>query len=419
MRAPSSLPTSLWLLAAFPLLLGTGCPSGGSTGDDDDDDSTPIEQGDDDDDDDSTGDDDDDDDDTTPTGPPSWSWDGTELAAGEWAQFTVEIENFDVASAEITSDPELLTLNFTDAGGGAYVIEVMPGMLADGTYTFSVTAGADVLEQSLTVTPVAATALDFTMDAGEALLAEERGYAIYSVTTTEPGQFIYLRARDMGNADFHPYLWLFGADGLTNLGAAGVPVEEVYPEAPVLAWAAPDAGTWFVRVDDYDFLGGGDYSCIFDLAAIPMGAAVTVPEVEPNDLEEEWQDLGTLATGQWTLTGAAATAGHDAKTNDPSGDFDGFTFSVDAETQLSLEMTWADAANDFDLLVFDISEGAPEISFESEALVATNTASVALPEVGTATLAAGSYLLVVTEWDGTPADWTLEVTLAPAAFPGE
>lgn len=400
---------------AFAILCTAGCPTGG--GSDDDDDTTPVMTDDDtsgDDDDDTSGDDDDD---TTPSGPPAWTWDHTDLAAGAWEVFVVDIENFDVAAATNAGAPELILQNFQDLGGGSYQIDVIAGLLADGPYSMSLTSGDDTLEQELNVSPVVATELPISMAAATGAIEEARGYDLFRLDLPEESAYYYIRATQLGNEDFHPFLWIWNADGLTAQASAGGPdTNDVYPTEPMVHFPS-SGGTLFLRVDDFAFAGDAAYTYTLDVAAVPVPPPVAVPEVEPNDQDDEWQDLGVLGLGSWNLTGSATTAGHDAKTYDPTGDFDGFTFSTSEEFVLALEMSWADVVNDFDLLVFNLEDGAPAISFESEALLATDTATTAMPEAASVALPAGTYLAVIFEWDGTPADWTTTITLASPTFP--
>lgn len=392
-------------LSAFAVLL-LGCP-GTPTGDDDasaDDDSTAA-------DDDTSGDDD------SASALPSWTWDRTDLTAGAWERLTVTIENFDISPESL--DPGeaaeiLLVSNFDEGDDNVYAVALLPGMLASGTVSFSVTGPDGTLSQEFEVTAITPEVLVEGQPGGSGLIDPDYDADVWSLATSA-GETWFLRAGNPGNEDFFPYIWVFGPDGKTRLGAA-VP-DGADPEAPypIFTYTAEEDGTIFVRVDDMNWVGGSDFSYDLDAAKVPtpVPGPATI-EVEPNDAFGEWQDLGELAIGSWVIEGEVTTVGNDGDQR-PTGDIDGFTFTVAVPSSVSFELSWADLDTDLDAPIFDVTDGDVDLAWDAEEVIDTTMATIVNPEAVTLDLVPGTtYGIFVWGWEGNPDAWSLDVmVLAP------
>jgi len=400
------------LLALSVLLFGvfaTSCDPDGVVPDDDD--VTPP----------ATDDDDDDDDDAT-SGPSSMTFDPSDVNAGAIVDVAATVENFALGgNAQVCcADDDVLLFGFdTEAStDDVLLFSFFFGLRADGTQSWGIDNGSDQVEADFEVT--ALPAVD-EVDVGPAAAAGDiaaGGFEAFHFEVTAPNQFVMARATGTSPDAFHPWVWLLDDDGRTGISAGGFPNVDAPGgyDAPVAAFFAAEAGSYFVRVED-DLDGAGSYQ--LDLASVDAGAPYEIAEVEPNDVTDDWQVLGTLVSGRYLLTGQGETAGHDAD-NDLNGDLDGFRFQVQEDTVVSFLMNFP-KGQDFDAVLYDDTAGDTEFGFGSAQAINLDMASTGNPESTSVVLTAGTpYVLGIGNWDGDAAqDWTMAMTVVPGTFPGD
>lgn len=158
--------------------------------------------------------------------------------------------------------------------------------------------------------------------------------------------------------------------------------------------------------DDDDAADDDDVADDDDDDVVPTEVA----EVEPNDVHP-FQDLGTLGSGRWVITGVAETGGHepDGEMN-PTGDLDVFAFRLDADADADFLLEWDSAANDFDMMIYADVTAATELTFPG-AWNSDGTSFDTNSESASVSLASGTeFAVMVSLWegaDGTP--WTLTI----------
>lgn len=411
---------ALTLFLPFFLFLA-GCPVGpsGSGGDDDDSDVTPPD--DDDDDTPPMDDDDDDDDDATPE-PGVLTLEPSDVTAGSIVDVFGGTENWavDQQTVECCFEPEAVLLSVT----GQSTAEGIPlrfffGIEAEGTVPWGMENGSGAVQDNFEVTAIDTTALTaITSDAAQAITVDaDGGHSIFTYAHAADGVFM-ARGTNIGSTSFHPQLMLVGDNGYEVLATAGFadPQAAEYG-TPVLVWDL-EAGDYYLHVTDADLASGADFTADVEVTTVEMGDPVDVPEVEPNNEAAEWQELGELGTGTWTLTGNAETAGHDADTQNLNGDQDVFTFVLAADSIVEMTLSWEGENEDFDAVVYDHSDGAA-LGFDSPDAINLQMASTDNPEEATMRLDGGTrYAVGVGNWEGTAEqDWTLTMTVLSQAWP--
>jgi hypothetical protein len=400
--------TFLALLGLLFGLFATSCEPEGVVPDDDD--VTPPAT-----------DDDDDDDDDDASGPPSMSFDPSDVNAGAVVAVTAAIENFDLVegAAICCASDEVVLIDFEAPAPDTYLLTFFFGLRSEGTHSWGIDNGAGVeVEDDFEVTALpgfdevslGAHTADGTVAAG--------GFAVAHFEVTEPNQFVIAQASALSPDAFHPWIWLIADDGYTGLSAVGFanPDAPGGYDAPIASFFAAEPASYFVRVEDNSF-GAGTFS--LDLGTVPADS-IEIPEVEPNDETAQWQDLGTLDGGIYTLTGEGETAGHDGDTNDLNGDLDVFRFQLAHDTVVSFAMSF-DAGEDFDAVIYDDSGGDTELGFGSAQAVSLDMATTANPEGISLLLEAGTpYVIGIGNWDGTDgAEWSMTLTVPPGSFPDD
>jgi|GEM_PF-2065477 len=400
----------LLLLALAVTVPLTAC----TTDNPDDDDVTPPM----DDDDDAS-----DDDDATPPPAPTMDVDPTALNAGAMVPMSVTISDLDMSQGVglcESSSPEIIVWEVVAQTAAGFDLLTMPGIYADGAATWCLTNGALEVSTEFTVAPYKTALAPLTLGTPEAIdLADDGAFAVWTMELGEDAT-VYARVATPG-ADLDPNLMILGDDGYTVFAAAGAPLQAGGYSGDVVV-AELDAGTYVVRAGQKDLLGGVDATGSVELVSPAIPALVEVTEVEPNDAAGEYHDLGELGLGDWLLSGTAATAGHDATTNDLNGDLDYFDFTVAVETTIVFELAWDGVGQDFDAILFDNSEiGGVDGSFGSaDPALGNQLASTDQPETGTGVLPPGRYALGIGNWEG-DADqaWTLSMKVRPNAWPTE
>jgi len=399
------MPVRLFLLL---LALAVTLPLAACTTDtDDDDDATPPGM-------------DDDDDDATPAPDPTMDVDPTALSGGEMVAASVTISDMNLNQGVgtcATSSSEILVwevLNETDDG---FDMLTMPGIYADGTQTWCLTNGVDEVSVDFTVAPYASGLAPLTLGAPEAIdLADDGAFAVWTMELGEDAT-VYARVGTPG-ADLDPNLMILGEDGHTFIAAAGRPLAGG-DRSPDVVVAQLDAGNYIVRAGQNDLSGGVDATGSVEVIAPVMPALVEVPEVEPNDLNGEYHDLGELGLGDWLLSGTAETAGHNSA-NDLGGDLDYFQFTLADEATFDLELLWEAEGQDFDAILFDNSDGggADGTFNSSDPQLGSGLSSFGQPEAATVVIRPGSYVFGIGNWegdDGVP--WMLSMKVRPHAWP--
>ncbi|MCP4873263.1 MAG: hypothetical protein GY898_31605 [Proteobacteria bacterium] len=388
------------VLALFLMLLGCPEPEG------DDDDVTPPPT-------------DDDDDDAT-SGPSSIEFDPSDVDAGAIVDVVAHLENFVLGQNAVVccASDEVVFFGFDQDNSTQedLAFSFFFGLRADGEHGWGIDNDGDTVEADFSITGPAAfdeVTLGANAAAGEVTAG---GFAAYHVEVTGENQFILAQASGLAPEDFHPWVWILGDDGFTGLAAGGFanPDAPGGYDAPLASFFAEEAGSYFVRVED-NLNGAGTFQ--LDLAAVPAGAPTALAEVEPNDETADWQDLGALAAGVYSLTGVGDTAGHNAD-NDLNGDLDVFRFQVAESTVVNFALTFA-TGEDFDAVIYDDSDGDTELGFGSAQAISLAMASTANPEGVALLLEAGTpYVIGIGNWEGSDDQaWTMDLTVVPSSFP--
>ncbi len=253
--------------------------------------------------------------------------------------------------------------------------------------------------------------------AGTASLPQAGAFDVFTFEVLEPNSFVSIQAANM-TADQHPWLWVFEDDGITSVINAGLEMMGNYG-TPALGFWAEEPGSYFLRIDENDDdAGSDDWICDVDLLVTAAGDALPHTEMEPNDIAEGWQELGTFAPGIHRVTGVAATAGHDAN-DDLSGDLDVFWFQLDARAFVEFELTW-EGGDDLDAMLYQGTPSQVELGYGSSRAISYGMATPDKPETAGLLLPAGSYVVEVGNWDGAPdVPWTIDLRVIPMDFEPE
>ena len=186
-------------------------------------------------------------------------------------------------------------------------------------------------------------------------------------------------------------------------------------QEPFVSFVAPEAGTYYIRVQDNALGGGHTFGYDLDLGMIQAQPPSEVPEVEPNGTAENFQALGVLSPGGRSIVGTAETAGH-AGNNDLNGDLDVFTFTLEESSLVWFSLEWPTGEdNDFDAVVYDYNDGEIELGFGSEDALSTEMASTAQPETVNLEMEPGTYAVQVGNWEGDAgAEYVLNLWVLPS-----
>ena len=149
--------------------------------------------------------------------------------------------------------------------------------------------------------------------------------------------------------------------------------------------------------DDDDSAAADDDDVADDDDAVPPEE---LDESEPNDAHP-FQDLGTLDAGRYAISGAAATAGHEAE--DPlflTGDLDVFSFQVANGGTVGFELDWV-GVEDLDMVLFEGLTDASELNWATDDVINAAT-SEDQPETMSHALVTGTvYTVLLGNWEGT------------------
>jgi hypothetical protein len=403
-------------LAAAPLLL-SGCDEGGSFGDDDDDVTPPT------DDDDAV-----DDDDVTPTddddAEPMMTFDPSEARAGEVRDIAVTITDFDISQGSLICCTENISYWSTleELGDDTYLFRFFFGLHADGTEPWGLDNQTEQVIGEFEVEPLGVIpSVTPGIGAASGEMTEPAGFQVYSFEVTEPETLVWARVTNVAPLEFHPWIWAIGQGGIQTLAYRGFQNDDGEYDTPRIGFGIAEPGTYYLRVADANFAGGPGWEFGLDFAMQAAPAPTDVVEVEPNDEAAGWQDLGTLGTGRWSLSGVAETAGHtDDDAQNLDGDLDAFRFQLAGDATVAFELAW-DGEDDFDAVLYDDTLGDTVFGWGSEQLLSAAMATAAKPERLVIDLAGGvPYVLEIGNWDGQPGSaWTMSVTVVEQAFPGD
>lgn len=250
--------------------------------------------------------------------------------------------------------------------------------------------------------------------AGTGSLPEEGAFDVFTFEVLEPNSLVSIQASNM-TEEQHPWLWVFEDDGITTVINAGFLMMDVY-EPPAVGFWAEEPGTYWLRIDENDDeAGGDDWVCDIDLLIQPAGDVMPHEEVEPNDLSDGWQDLGTFEPGLHQVTGVAATAGHDSD-NDLNGDLDVFWFRLEERAFVEFELDWQ-GGDDLDVLLYQGTPNQVYLGYGSDQAISYAMASTNKPETTSLNLPPGNYVVEVGNWEGDPeVPWRVDLRVIPMDF---
>jgi hypothetical protein len=393
----------LWSFALTPWLL-FGCPSA------DDDDTAAA------DDDDTTagGDDDtaaDDDDDTDV---PSMSLSETAFYAGAWPTVQLITRNFEIGEeTQWCCYDETALQPSSTANVTPHAMELMLtiGLLAEGTQTLGLeNAGTQVsAELQITAFPIDDVVVGTAPESGVA--GGDTEYDAFHILGASGGRFVTFTPTNLGT-DFQPYMWLTEDDGITFRAHNGYPPDDSM--AGAVGVYMFEGAELYARICAADFVNDPNQTFDLDVTVATPLASLEETEVEPNDDGGDPQDLGMFAAGTTVLlTGEVEAVGHDAQ-NVWNADLDFYAFEVSHDTTLSVQLDWGDGANDYDLLMFDVSSSEPDLTRDETLVGWRHAASQDYPERTSSVLYAGiPYVLFVGGWDGIPGEYEVLMALSP------
>lgn len=289
------------------------------------------------------------------------------------------------------------------------------GLRGDGPAGWGLESGGEQAIGTFEIEPLGEVpALSPGMAAGAAAVSEPGAFDVFTFDVTEPNSLVSLRASGMPDG-MRPWVWVFEDDGITTVINAGLETAAGFPDPAVGFWAE-EPGSYFLRVADNDEeLGGEDQVCDIDLLIEPAGEPMGHEESEPNDAVLAWQELGSLTPGLHHLTGVAATAGHDAN-NNLSGDLDVFWFQLLQPSYVEFELGWA-TDDDLDALLYRGTPFQVQLGFGSGQAVSYDMATEGKPESARLSLATGTYVLEIGNWQGDPeAPWEIDLRVVPMSF---
>jgi len=351
-----------------------------------------------------------DDDDAVPA---ELSVDPATVQAGSYRDVQVTLRGFDLSGASVawgaSSDEVVFHGIFGPPQGDLFNMRFHFGLLAEGTYPWGLQNIDGTLLTSFDIEPMP---FIFDMEPGlpaaEVELDAEQDFDAWRIV---PPANHYLVARvrpGVGHELMTPLLWLMDGDGVSIVEETTEPLLVLYNGTQL---------DRFLRIQDADFVP--TRSLELDLAYVDAGIASVVPEVEPNQAPDDWQDLGLLGPGRYTVTGVSETAGHD-ELNDPSGDLDVFNFELEQDSRVQFELSW-ETLDDIDAVLYVHEEGQTELGFQSPSAVDMSMSSLARPESADLQLdAGGRYTFMVANWEGEPEiPWVLSLNVYPGEFPEE
>ncbi len=393
--------------ASFVLLLSLliGCDTEGPA--DDDDVTPPV-----------VDDDDDDDDDSTPEeGDPAMTFDPSDVDAGAIVDVGIELDFFELGQNSAACCADEHVRFFGVVNQNPLVLRFFFGLRGAGTSPWGIDNGGTQVIDNFEIAPlVDVPELAEGLGVGTAALDAAGDFDVFHFEVEEANRFVVLGASAFDGEDLHPWLWALADDGYTGLGFAGFETAEGDYEDPVLAFYSEDPLPYFLRVADN---GAATGTFSIDMGTVDAGDEIVTDEVEPNDETADWQDLGLLSTGRHVIGGVAATAGHDADTNDLNGDLDVFRFMLDDDAIVGLTLEFAAEGEDFDLVLYDDSDEDTVLGFGSDQAINLDMATTANPEQTTVRLEpAVPYVIGIGNWDGSAgSEWTLHLDVMPARVP--
>jgi len=364
----------------------------------------------------------DDDDDATPDdGTPRLTFEPTVVAAGELGVVFTTLHNFTLGEGAMAccADDDVRFYQTAEAiNDTMYDFLFYFGLRGDGPAEWGIESDGEQAIGEFLIEPLGdVPELGVGLGAGTASLPEPGAFDVLTFEVPEPNSLVSIRASG-GPEDMHPWLWVFEDDGMTGVINAGFETANGFQTPAVGFWAA-EAGSYFLRIDENDDEAGGeDWRCDLDLQITPGGDPMGHDEIEPNDTDDAWQELGVFAPGLHRVTGVAATAGHDAD-NDLSGDLDVFWFELEGAAFVEFELNWDDAS-DLDALLYRGTPATVDLGFGSGQAVSYAMASTEQPEATRISLTAGSYVVEVGNWEGSPeVPWTIDLRIVPMDFAPE
>ncbi len=394
-----------WMLVLIGAFVMGGCDGGADDDDTVDDDDTA------DDDDDDTVDDDDttDDDDDDTGGEPSLTLDQTEFYAGDWAWIGMQTANYVIDdTTTMTWDEDAMdfggTQNVTEDALDAFW---MFSLLADGTYSIGLDGDAGAVSADVQVTAITIDEMEEGAPAVSGVAGGDYAFDAFHYDEPVGGRYLTITPTNLGTS-FEPYLWATW-DGLTFMAQNWDPVTD--DMGSFLSIYLFEAGDVYLRVGARD--GANDTAQTFDLdvVATPVSATLNEIEVESNDDPANPQDVGMVAPeSRLIIEGDSASTGHDAD-GIWNADLDFFAFEVSQDCYMNVQLDWPDGADDYDLLIYDVSSQDPDLTDYDHLVGWYYAASLNYPERTAGVLHAGTpYVIFVGGWDGDPG--TYEVTLA-------
>ncbi|HCP44438.1 MAG TPA: hypothetical protein DIU15_00150 [Deltaproteobacteria bacterium] len=342
----------------------------------------------------------------------------SEVDAGSVRDIDIQLENFgdvEVYTALEDSSADVIYLGHVDSTDDGLIGRFFFGLLGEGTAQWGLGTPEVSATDNFEIAPATAPEpLSDGLAAAEGTLSGAGDFAAWSISGLE-GQVLFVRTRDLGNSDFEPRMWLLAEDGRTRIPTCCAQAGE-----SMLVMRSDSDAAYYLRIDDAQGGGGEDFSYVLDRASVDPGELVGVDEEEPNNSVEEAQGLGALSDGGWVISGQTSHGGPGDKGEKFGGDLELFSFSVLSDSYASMTLAWGNEDADLDVLLFDGDSEELTLSFDSESIVDTSMATTAPVEQGTVFLEAGrNYVLLVTSFmDVGPSDWTLDVAVVPAAFPG-
>lgn len=357
-----------------------------------------------------------DDDDSEDPGPASLDVVPSQVEAGAVVDVELVLQGYGFGSGAgpCCSEPDVVVLG---PGETPTQLRFFFGLLADGERTWGLAGPSGTVLSGFEVAGGEAPPV-FEGGSADVSLAAPRAWQAWRVDIDGPNKALAARVRDPAAPFFRPRLWALASDGATRLAVGGQRNGEDNYGAPRLVTPV-EPGAVYLRVDDADLDGGAGYAGVIEIAVLDWPEPVLVAEQEPND--EVWQPLGSLGPGSVLVTGATGLSGH-ARDNQPTGDLDVFTFSLDAPARVLMDLQWPDPTNDLDALLFDNRGGAAQLGFDSpDGIQERQMASLDRPEQGEFELEAGvEYAVLVFNWFGLEdAQWTLHIDVRPDPWAAE
>ncbi|MCP4871152.1 MAG: hypothetical protein GY898_20785 [Proteobacteria bacterium] len=346
---------------------------------------------------------------------PSLSLAPSTVVAGSFVDIEATLIGFDLSGADVAYGPSSEEVVFHAIqgvpDGDVFTLRFHFGLLAwEGPHPWGLLNADQLLMSEFDVVAIdPPELLEPGLPAADVDLGDDEQFAAWELQIPA-NTYAALRVRPEDEVTV-PLLWLMDVDGVSV-------VDELTEQEMMVWYTGEEPFSGYVRVQDRSGLDGMNFA--LDLASIDAGEPTPIVEVEPNDAAEEWQDLGVLGVGRYAVSGNAATAGHDKKTNDPNGDLDVFQFELSEPSRVAFNLHWS-GHGDFDAVLYVHEEGETELGFDSKAVVDSSMATLANPEDAELQLDAGvRYTLLIANWQGEPLmDWALDLAVYPGFFPGD